>query len=179
MKDNNKSLSENFRRLRNQFTTCDSSGLNNLPVKRERTAKKGGDYESFLYKYEHLDESISSFKTKDLCYFFREKACESGSKYVISNMKRDMGIFKKLQNDFEISEILLMIEFIFSGEQTYLDISITQPTVLTSRWVNKIYKDSVDWANDSYVDKKSITNNNISKREWKSSNKKTKIGDWE
>ena len=162
----NKSLLDNFRKMRNQFTTSEDVNLKGIPEKRERTVKKGGDYEHFLYKYEHLEEMCSKFNTKDLCYFFKTKA-------------NDMGIFKNLLNEFSVEEILLMIEFIFSGDQTYLDLSRTQPTVLASNWVNTIYRDSIDWANDSYVDKKTVTNKNTSKREWKSSTKKTKIGDWE
>ncbi len=175
----NKSLLDNFRKMRNQFTTSEDVNLKGIPEKRERAVKKGGDYEHFLYKYEHLEEMHSKFNTKDLCYFFKTKANESGNRYVIANMRRDMGIFKNLLNEFSVEEILLMIEFIFSGDQTYLDLSRTQPTVLASNWVNTIYRDSVDWANDSYVDKKTVTNKNTSKREWKSSTKKTKIGEWE
>lgn len=79
-----------------------------------------------------------------------------------------MGIFKRLQENFDISEILLMIEFIFSGDQEYLDINRTQPTVLSSNWVNTIYKDSIDWANDEYVPReKKISTDKTSKREWK------------
>ena len=175
----NDNLLDNFRKLRGQLSVSSDIEVKGSPVKKERNPKKGGDYETFLYKYNNLEESYVSFNTKDLCYFFREKANESGVKYVIANMKRDIGIFKKLLKDFSVQEILLMIEFIFSGDQTYLDIHRTQPTVLASNWVNTVYKDSVDWANDCYVDKKGITNKYTSNREWKSSNKKTKIGDWE
>ena len=54
----------------------------------------------------------------DLLYKTEEEMC-------LANMKRDMGIFKKLQDSFTVAEILLMIEFIFSGDQTYLDIHTT------------------------------------------------------
>ena len=176
----NTDLAKNFRKVRGQMTvSSDDDKVIGIPEKKHKAVKKGGDYERFLYKYDRLEETCDSFTTKDLCYFFREKAKEAGSKYVIANMKRDMGIFKNLIKDFSVPEILLMIEFIFSGEKTYLDIYRTQPTVLASSWVNTIYRDSIDWVNDCYIDKKTMTNKNTSKREWKSSKNKTKIGEWE
>lgn len=174
----NNDLTDAFRRMRGQFTMSSDTTPKGVPEKKKRTTKKGSKYDSFLSKYENLEESCESFTTQDLCYFFRQKAEEAGTKYVIANMKRDMGIFKKLRETFSIQEILLMIEFIFSGEQTYLDIYRTQPTVLSSNWVNTVYRDSIDWANDCYVDKRTLTNKNA-KREWHSSNKKTKIGEWD
>lgn len=137
-------------------------------------------YSSFLSKYEDIENEVDNFTTHDLMYFFREKARESGVKYVIANMKRDLGIFKKLQADYQPREICLMIEFIFCSNQNYLDINITQPTVLSSTWCNTIYRDSVAWANDEYdpnlrpVKKKSV-------REWQgdTSTDTAKVGDWE
>lgn len=150
----------------------------------DRTTKKSSDpYSSFLDKYNHLSETIDEFKTQDLMYFFREKARESGVKYVIANMKRDMGIFKKLQDNYTAREICLMIEFIFCSNQNYLDISITQPTVLSSSWCNTIYHDSILWANDQYepLEKTTTRKERINRREWQRevTGEKTNIGDWE
>ena len=174
----NTDLSDCFRRARGQST--ESSANTDIKGVTDRKSKsiQSTSYERFLSKYRDLEHSFLRFNTQDLVYFFREKSRESGAKYVIANMKRDMGIFKRLQENFSISEILLMIEFIFSGDQTYLDIHRTQPTVLASNWVNTIYRDSVDWANDCYSEKKSSNKND--NREWKkSSNSKKKIGEWE
>lgn len=137
-------------------------------------------YSSFLKKYEDIENTVDSFTTYDLMYFFREKAREAGVKYVIANMKRDLGIFKKLQTDYEPREICLMVEFIFCSEQNYLDKGITQPTVLSSTWCNTIYRDSILWANDEYdpnmrpVKKKIV-------REWSgdTTTDKAKVGEWE
>ena len=174
----NTDLSDCFRRARGQST--ESSANTDIKGVTDRKSKstQSTSYERFLSKYSDLEHSFLRFNTQDLVYFFREKSRESGAKYVIANMKRDMGIFKRLQENFSISEILLMIEFIFSGDQTYLDIHRTQPTVLASNWVNTIYRDSVDWANDCYSEKKASNKND--NREWKkSSNSKKKIGEWE
>lgn len=174
----NHDLIDAFRKYRNQITVSSDVPIKGVP-KREhpRNTKTGSGYDTFLDKYEKLPESIESFSTKDICFFFKTKAEEAGTKYVIANMKRDMGIFKKLKEEFSVEEILLMIEFIFSGDQTYLDIRRTQPTVLASNWINTVYKDSIDWANDCYTDRNTVTNKNA-KREWKSTSKKTKIGEW-
>lgn len=137
-------------------------------------------YASFLQKYEDIENTVDSFTTHDLMYFFREKAREVGVKYVIANMKRDLGIFKKLQSDYEPREICLMIEFIFCSEQNYLDREITQPTVLSSTWCNTIYRDSIAWANDEYDPNVKPVKNKVS-REWKgdTSTDKAKVGEWE
>lgn len=136
-------------------------------------------YTSFLRKYENLEDTVDTFTTHDLMYFFREKARESGVKYVIANMKRDLGIFKKLQENYEVREICLMIEFIFCSEQNYLDITATQPTVLSSTWCNTIYKDSLDWVNDEYDP--NIRVKKKPQREWSgdTSTDKAKVGEWD
>lgn len=176
----NTDLSDCFRKARGQSTESSSNtNLKGVPERKKKSGTQHTSYENFLSKYNDLEQSFNRFTTQDLVYFFREKSREAGAKYVIANMKRDMGIFKRLKESFSIAEILLMIEFIFSGDQTYLDISRTQPTVLASNWVNTIYQDSIDWANDSYVDKKSKSNSHTDKREWKKTkSNKTKIGDW-
>ena len=135
-------------------------------------------YSSFLQKYEDIENTVDSFTTHDLMYFFREKARECGVKYVIANMKRDLGIFKKLQGSYEVREICLMIEFIFSSEQNYLTRDITQPTVLSSGWCNKIYTDSIKWANDEYTPEPIKLKVN---REWQGDTEEDKanIGEWE
>ena len=137
-------------------------------------------YTSFLEKYEDIENTVDTFTTNDLMYFFREKAKEAGVKYVIANMKRDLGIFKKLQTDYEPREICLMVEFIFFSEQTYLDKNITQPTVLSSTWCNTIYRDSIAWANDEYdPNDRPIKQKTV--REWKgdTSTDSAKVGEWD
>lgn len=137
-------------------------------------------YSAFLEKYANLEEMVDEFTTNDLMYFFREKAREAGVKYVIANMKRDLGIFKKLQSDYEPREICLMIEFIFCSGQKYLDVAITQPTVLASTWCNTIYRDSIAWANDEY-DPNVRTVKQKAVREWSgdTSTDKAKVGEWD
>lgn len=137
-------------------------------------------YASFLCKYEDIENTVDSFTTNDLMYFFREKAKEAGVKYVIANMKRDLGIFKKLQADYKPREICLMIEFIFFSEQTYLDKASTQPTVLASTWCNTIYRDSIAWANDEY-DPNFRPAKQRTTREWKgdTSTDSAKVGEWD
>lgn len=147
------------------------------------SSRSSDPYFSFMEKYNHLSDCIDSFNSRDLMYYFREKAKESGVKYVISNMKRDLGIFKKLQSDYTVREICLMIEFIFFSEQDYLDKTITQPTVLVSGWCNTIYRDSILWAKDEYVPtpKAPSKTERIKKREWQRevTEEKTSIGEWE
>ena len=192
MRDRQKSkdLLQAFRESRQQIQkpvekSVDSVNNSKKNFTRGYSARKvtSDPYSSFLDKYSHLSETIDDFKTQDLMYFFREKARESGVKYVIANMKRDMGIFKKLQENYTPHEICLMIEFIFCSNQNYLDITITQPTVLSSSWCNTIYRDSLLWAEDAYepTEKKSTRREHIKKREWQTevTGEKISIGEWE
>lgn len=110
------------------------------------------DYKNFLEKYHNMSEEvIQTYKVKDLMYHFREVARRNDIKYVISNMKRDLGIFNLLRKEYNNWEVCLMIEFLFESEQTYIIKSSIQPTVLTSSWRNKIYNDAKDWQYDKYV----------------------------
>ena len=168
-----------FRKSRGQLLVNSNASVKGVPEKRQKRNITSDKYSKFLDKYHDLENSYTEFTTQDLVYFFREKARESGTKYVIANMKRDMGIFKRLKENFEVSEILLIIEFLFSEDIDYLDNSRVQPTILASNWVNTLYKDSLDWANDCYVPKKSIRTRNEN-REWKKTNtNSSKIGEWE
>lgn len=196
MRDRQKSndLLKAFRESRQQIQKPVENSVDNVDNSRRRQnstftrgynarPKKSDPYSSFLDKYNHLSETLDEFKTQDLMYFFREKARESGVKYVIANMKRDMGIFKKLQENYTPREICLMIEFIFCSNQNYLDITITQPTVLSSSWCNTIYRDSILWANDEYepTERTVTKKDRIKKREWQRevTGEKTSIGSWE
>ena len=167
---------DNSRRKKPEATF--TRGYNARPQRRT-----SDPYSSFLEKYGNLSSTVDDFKTQDLMYFFREKARESGVKYVIANMKRDMGIFKRLQENYTPREICLMIEFIFCSNQNYLDITITQPTVLSSSWCNTIYRDSLLWADDQYEPTVRATTKkeSIRKREWQRevTGEKTMIGAWE
>lgn len=144
-----------------------------------RTQKRGNSsYESFLEKYNNLEENIGSFKTFDFMFFFREKAKESGVKYVIASQQRDAAIFKKMQGNYSPEYICLMIEFLFQSEQNYLDKGLLQPTVLVSSWCNKIYHDSLLWVEDKYFPEQK-KKSPLEKREWSSdSDNSTKIGEW-
>lgn len=191
MRDRQKSndLLRAFRESRQQIQKPVENSVDNVNNSRRNFTRgykarpsKSDPYTSFLDKYNHLSETIDEFKTQDLMYFFREKARESGVKYVIANMKRDMGIFKKLQENYTPREICLMIEFIFCSNQNYLDITITQPTVLSSSWCNTIYHDSILWANDEYEPTERIVTKKerIKKREWQRevTGEKANIGEW-
>ena len=197
MRDKNKSsdLLKAFRESRQQIQRPVENSVDNVdkykPQSQNLTFTRGyrskvksyDPYSIFLDKYNHLSETIDDFKTQDLMYFFREKAQESGVKYVIANTKRDMAIFKKLQDNYTPREICLMIEFIFFSNQNYLDKSITQPTVLSSSWCNTIYRDSILWASDEYEpESKTVTKKErMKKREWQRevTDEKASIGEWE
>lgn len=171
-------LRESFRLIRNQNEERYTPPKEKSAPKKKRNVSSD-KYQSFLNKYWDLENSIETFNAQDLMYFFREKANENGVKYVIANMKRDLGIFKRLQANYTNQEICLMVEFMFCSEQDYLDRSRLQPTILVSSYCNTIYQDALLWLDDEYTPKTQYKRKSTKDREWGSpkSNKAT-IGEW-
>lgn len=151
------------------------------PKERQVVSEK---YKSFLRRYNELDKYIDTFKPMDLVYFFREKSRECGNYYSINNMKRDMGIFKRLSLEYSNVEICTMVEFLFESGQKYLPTADLQPTVLNSSWRTTIYKDTVDWVNDVYDPSKKSTKakstgaKRNTEREWHKTKQGVTLGDW-
>lgn len=176
----NTDINSLLRGIRGQFTVPQEEVKVSEVDKRKSGDSKSAQYKSFLAKYSDLEHSFPRFNNMDLVYFFREKARECGIKYVITAVTRDMAIFKRLAKNYEIREVLLMIEFLFSDEQDYLDKVSLQPTILASRWLNTIYADSIAWSNDEYVPHNKRRKSNTSNREWTSTDDEhsTKIGEW-
>ena len=145
-------LLQSFRNMRNQIMV-EPPSTNTKKKLVSKSSNKPTAYERFLKKYLDLEHTIDTFKPLDLLYFFREKAGEADVRYVISNQARDCGVFKILLDRYDPDEICLMIEFLFLSEQDYLDKTRLQPTVLTSRWCNTIYQDSLLWVEDKYTNK--------------------------
>ena len=146
--------------------------------KRTRNKQNVSPYSSFLFKYEQLDEYIDTFGTRDLIYYFRQVAEECGYKYTISNIKKDMSIFKRLRDNYDTREICSMIEFLFRSEQDYLEKDRLSPNILASQWINTIYADMQLWVKDEYKNKK--TKKNQKQREWSETKEDdVSIGGWD
>ena len=116
-----------------------------------RKRRENTPYDSFLKRYNDLENSIDELGTRDLVYYFREVAQENGHKYTISNIKKDMAIMKRLRENYSNREICGMIEFLYESEQDYLEKDRLSPNVLASQWVNTIYADMQLWVEDKYV----------------------------
>ena len=163
-----------MRQRRGQITVKSSNRESETPKKKK---SQGGMYEQFLVKYENLDKYIDSFKTRDLVYYFKKVAEEAKCKYVISNIQKDMHIFKVLMQNYTNREICGMIEFLYNSEQDYLDKERLSPNILASQWINTIYADFKLWIEDMYVPKSKKKHHN---REWTApvESTETKIGEW-
>lgn len=183
----NKELDDMFRQAYGQSCTP----ANEIPQNRRKDFQKrqvtSEKYSEFLRKYADLEKYIDTFKPMDLTYFFREKSRDTGNFYRISNMKRDMGIFKKLLLDYDAVTICTMIEFLFESGQTYLPTIDLQPTVLNSSWCTRIYADMLKWVNDEFdpnmTEKKKYKISSAGaernkKREWQRKSSGVTIGDW-
>ena len=84
-------------------------------TKKKKTNSGGQMYENFLRKYNKLEDYIDSFNSRDLCYYFKKVAEEAGYVYVISNIQKDMHIFKELLKSYDSRHICAMIEFLYNS----------------------------------------------------------------
>lgn len=173
---NTKAILAEFRMSRGQSEEVSKE----IPKQRKsnKSTNTRTPYEVFLVKYKDLENSIDKFGTRDLVYYFREIAEECGFKYVISNIKKDMAIMKRLKANFDNREICGMIEFMYESEQDYLDKTRLSPNILASNWVNTVYADMKLWVDDLYVPKAKKKNKD---REWTAPINETssKIGEWD
>ena len=162
---NTKSLLSEFRMSRGQSEEAPKQ-TPTAPT-RQRSAPNS-PYEVFIKKYSNLEETIDKFGTRDLVYYFREIAQEHGFKYVISNIKKDMAIMKRLKSNYDNREICGMIEFLYESDQDYLDKGRLSPNLLASSWVNTIYADMKLWVDDKYIPRSVQTKKkkNVAQREW-------------
>lgn len=174
-------LQDMFRAANGQTTVSDaelpSSVRKSLNVKEhsESLARK-----DFKRKCENFDENVDKFTVMDFIYFFQQQAKDSGKRYTVLNLKKDMGIFKKLKDNYSNVEICNMIKFLFNSGQTYISASFLQPSILISGWGNRIYSDSCEWVNGTYSLGKSSSpaKTRNYEREWQGTKKRNVLGDW-
>ena len=161
---NSKSLLAEFRMSRNQFEERPKEVT--VPVKKKDNSRS--PYEVFLKKYYDIENTVDKFGTRDIVYYFREVAQEKGYKYVISNIKKDMAIVKRLKENYSNREICGMIEFLYESDQDYLDKDRLSFNILASQWINTIYADMKLWVDDLYTPKsvKAKKKNSVKTREW-------------
>ena len=170
---NNKDIIDSFKSARR--TTEASKIPSRMPARKSPVTNI---YQAFLNKYNNIEETIDTFGTRDLVYYFREVSMECEHKYVVSNLKKDMAIFKRLQENYSSREICGMIEFLFRSEQDYLDKNRLSPNVLASSWVNTIYADTQLWLDDKYSP--NSAKKSKKQREWSESrNEDVEIGGWD
>lgn len=146
-------------------------------TKKKKTNSGGQMYENFLRKYNKLEDYIDAFNSRDLCYYFKKVAEEAGYVYVISNIQKDMHIFKELLKSYDSRHICAMIEFLYNSEQDYLDKTRLSPNILASRWVNTVSADTDLWVDDKYVPRsKQKYSKSHDRGEWKDTKGSTHIG---
>lgn len=168
-----KALVAEFRKKRGQI--LEAPKPTPTPPTRKRNTPST-PYDIFIRKYNSLSENIDKLGTRDLVYYFREIAQENGYKYVISNIKKDMAIMKRLRANYSNREICGMIEFLYESDQDYLEKDRLSPNLLASSWVNTIYADMQLWIDDKYIPRSVQTKKkkNIKQREWDKDEAQTK-----
>ena len=170
---NNKDIIDSFKSARR--TTEASKRPSRMPARKSPVTNI---YQAFLNKYNNIEETIDTFGTRDLVYYFREVSMECEHKYVVSNIKKDMAIFKRLQENYSSREICGMIEFLFISEQVYLFKNRLSRNVLARSCVNTMYADTQLWLDDKYYP--NSAKKSKKQREWSESRTEdVEIGGWE
>lgn len=164
---NTKSLLTEFRMSRGQSEEPPKQ-TPTPPTRKRKASASSTPYEIFIRKYNALEETIDDWGSRDLVYYFREIAQEQGYKYVISNIKKDMAIMKRLRSNYSNREICGMIEFLYESDQDYLEKDRLSPNILASSWVNTVYADMKLWVDNKYIPRSVQTKKkkNIKQREW-------------
>lgn len=175
------SVLESFYKARRCTASSDDVDVAPSGGKKKKKQVSNRDYSHFLELYDNLEKFIDSFDPVNLVYYFREVASECGYKYYIS-MTKDCAVFRNLLKQYEPREICGMIEFLFHSGQRYIDLDRVSIGVLSSRWVNTIYADTLLWIEDKYDPNRSKKKNNRD-REWSGNKPKQKntiarIGEW-
>lgn len=145
--------------------------------KQQKTFSRGYSKRTPFDSYEEKLKSLSAdtfktFNAVDLAYYFRTVSENSDKRYVIANIKKDGAIFKRLMQSYTQLEIALMIEFLFSPEQGYIE--VPTPNVLASGWCNTIFNDAKKWANNEPISSKKKSRT----REWDEKEHDVKVGEW-
>lgn len=139
-----------------------------------------------LYKNKLDSGNIDKFNTQDMMYFFKDVANENGNRYIISNIAKDKRQFKLLlERGLSVEEILVMIEFVFTSGQKYLDTETLHPGVFLTKWCSTLLRDSKLWLEDKFdpdykPSNKSSLQDFTKGREWQGSKSEsdTTVGEW-
>lgn len=158
-----------------------SAPKDNKPIKNFN--RKKSNYDVFLEKYAHIEKTIDDFNSLELLYLFKETAKNSGHRYVLINIPKDVHHMKILCENYTPREIWNMIDFLYNSDQDYLEKDRLNPGILASRWCNTIYPDSQRYIKGEYsskVKKQTKRALQLKKREWSSSDEigKKKVGEW-
>lgn len=153
-------LDELIRQEREQF----KANLNDEQKKISRgfdkveQARKERKVHSTTNHYTKYVEKLSKrefdkFSSRDLLFYFKDKAKANGIRFVstVQNDIRYMNNLKQARKNYEVTELMVMMEFLFDSEQDYLDKHTLHPGIFVTQWVNTIYRDTELWIEDKYV----------------------------
>lgn len=144
-------------------------GFDNVPKRGNARSGKATTSHYDRYKYKLDKGNIESFNTRDILYFFKDLADENGCNYVIPNFQVEMAKVKNILNKgYSPTDVVAMIEFLFTSGQTYLELKRLTPGILATGWCNRIYNDTQDWLEDNYDPNKDFkkSTKNTRTREW-------------
>lgn len=124
-------------------------------VEQARKERKVHSTTNHYIKYvEKLNKrEFDKFSSRDLLFYFKDKARVNGVKFVstVQNDIRYMNNLKQARKNYEVTELMVMMEFLFDSEQDYLDKHTLHPGIFVTQWVNTIYRDTELWIDDNYV----------------------------
>ena len=126
-------------------------------VDQARKERKVHSTTNHYLKYEKKLSAgeYDKFTSRDLLFFFKDVARKNGIT-IYSNLQLDiryMNNIKLALKNFSIEELMVMMDFLFTSDQPYLEKETLQPGILVTGWASRIYKDSKDWQEGRYTPK--------------------------
>lgn len=170
-------LKNAFRRVRNQ--SIDDSNFEHKKRSNRKVSTCGrkasnADALQELFNKRVSEGKFDEFTPPDLVFYWEKVAHENKVNWQNASMSVNAGAMRNLLKHYSPRDIINMIDFLFKSSQDYIDVTISNPTVLVSNYyMNRIYADSVNWKKGTYKKK--------FEREYKRETDKTetKLGSWE
>ena len=174
-------LKNAFRRVRNQSIDSNFEHKKRSNKKVSTGGRKASNADALqeLFNKRVSEGKFDEFTPPDLVFYWEKVAKDCNINWQNASMSVNAGAMRNLLKHYSPRDIVNMIDFLFKSSQTYIDMYISNPTVLVSNYfMNRIYADSVNWKKGEF---KNETEKKFANREYsrKSSKVETKIGSWE
>lgn len=147
-----------LKKLKDKYSNFEMKFKKGNSLKKKGGKKLSPSMRKFLLKLQ--DELFSEFTSTDWIYYFQMKYEEANSRgYAIVGKKAwatEHAIYKSVMKDYTPRDIKLMIDFIFDSNQDIMPKLQAGGFLLSSKWVQGIYQNSLLWQTGDYKSRADI-----------------------